>query len=260
MGRYAEPLAAAFCDSPGSAPAIRCSTSAAGNGCADGPTHDRSAARRHSDRSFAALHRRDPEAFSKRRGASRYSGRITLQHSDIRHSCRAVGRTFYDGPPNRPQPDGARDSPWRCDSRMRVGRLNWRSGARFGTRVRMIDRDAQGEAFLSGASEGHLTELLEGAGLRDVTEDSIAVSVVHPTFEGVVGTIHIRCRPCWRSRPATRPRCSRASRIGGSRTSGQWAVHRHGYRVGRSWQFTLSLVSGRSSASALRCGARPKRE
>ena len=55
--------------------------------------------------------------------------------------------------------------------------------APFWDAVRMIDRDPQGEAFLSGASEGHLTELLEGAGLRDVTEDSIAVSVVHPTFE-----------------------------------------------------------------------------
>lgn len=55
--------------------------------------------------------------------------------------------------------------------------------APFWDAVRMIDRNAQGEAFLSGAPEGHLTELLEGAGLRDVTEDSIAVSVVHPTFE-----------------------------------------------------------------------------
>ncbi|MCX2932459.1 class I SAM-dependent methyltransferase [Mycobacterium sp. CVI_P3] len=39
--------------------------------------------------------------------------------------------------------------------------------APFWDAVRVIDPDAQGEAFLSGASEGHLTEIFEGAGLRD---------------------------------------------------------------------------------------------
>lgn len=48
--------------------------------------------------------------------------------------------------------------------------------------VHLIDPDAQDEALLSGAHRGHLTELFEAAGLRDVSEDAIVVDVVHPTF------------------------------------------------------------------------------
>ena len=55
--------------------------------------------------------------------------------------------------------------------------------APFWDAVHMIDPDAEDEALLSGAHKGHLTELFEAAGLRDVEEDSIAVDVVHPTFE-----------------------------------------------------------------------------
>ena len=58
-------------------------------------------------------------------------------------------------------------------------------GARapFWDAVHLIDPEAQDEALLSGAHEGHLTELFEAAGLRDVVEESIAVDRVHPTFE-----------------------------------------------------------------------------
>jgi len=55
--------------------------------------------------------------------------------------------------------------------------------APFWDAVHMIDPEAQDEALLSGAHMGHLTELFEAAGLRDVEEESIAVDVVHPTFE-----------------------------------------------------------------------------
>jgi SAM-dependent methyltransferase len=55
--------------------------------------------------------------------------------------------------------------------------------APFWEAVHMIDPDVEDEALLSGAHMGHLTELFEAAGLRDVEEDSIAVDVVHPTFE-----------------------------------------------------------------------------
>lgn len=54
--------------------------------------------------------------------------------------------------------------------------------APFWDAVHTIDPDAEDEALLSGACRGHLTELFEGAGLRDVVEHSIAVDVVHPTF------------------------------------------------------------------------------
>ena len=64
--------------------------------------------------------------------------------------------------------------------------------APFWDAVHVIDPEAEDEALLSGAHRGHLTELFEAAGLRDVEEDSIAVDVVHPDLRGVVGAVHIR--------------------------------------------------------------------
>lgn len=55
--------------------------------------------------------------------------------------------------------------------------------APFWDAVHVIDPEAQDEALLSGAHRGHLTELFEAAGLRDVEEAPISVDVVHPTFE-----------------------------------------------------------------------------
>ena len=55
--------------------------------------------------------------------------------------------------------------------------------APFWDAVHTIDPDAQDEALLSGAHQGHLTELFGDAGLREVAEDGIRVDVVHPTFE-----------------------------------------------------------------------------
>lgn len=54
--------------------------------------------------------------------------------------------------------------------------------APFWDAVHMIDPEVEDEALLPGARMGHLTGLLEAAGLRDVEEDSIAVDVVHPTL------------------------------------------------------------------------------
>jgi SAM-dependent methyltransferase len=55
--------------------------------------------------------------------------------------------------------------------------------APFWDAVHIIDPDVEDEALLSGAPKGHLAELFEAVGLRDVEEDSVAVDVVHPTFE-----------------------------------------------------------------------------
>src|SRR6201987_3454376 len=55
--------------------------------------------------------------------------------------------------------------------------------APFWDAVHVIDPDAEDEALLSGAHKGHLTEIFEAAGLRDVEKDSIAVDVVPRTFE-----------------------------------------------------------------------------
>jgi SAM-dependent methyltransferase len=43
--------------------------------------------------------------------------------------------------------------------------------------------DVVDESRLAGARAGHLTELFEAAGLRDVEEDAISVRVEHPTFD-----------------------------------------------------------------------------
>lgn len=49
--------------------------------------------------------------------------------------------------------------------------------------ARELDPDVEDESELAGAREGHLTELFEAAGLHEVQETHLAVSVEHPTFE-----------------------------------------------------------------------------
>ena len=49
--------------------------------------------------------------------------------------------------------------------------------------VRELDPDVEDESKLAGARKGHLTELFEAAGLREVEETDLAVSIEHPTFE-----------------------------------------------------------------------------
>jgi SAM-dependent methyltransferase len=49
--------------------------------------------------------------------------------------------------------------------------------------VHDLDPDAPGEAALAGAREGHLVELCEAAGLRDVASSALTVRVPFPTFD-----------------------------------------------------------------------------
>jgi SAM-dependent methyltransferase len=46
-----------------------------------------------------------------------------------------------------------------------------------------LEHDVLDESKLAGAREGHLKELFEAAGLREVEDDSLTVAVEHPTFE-----------------------------------------------------------------------------
>jgi SAM-dependent methyltransferase len=55
--------------------------------------------------------------------------------------------------------------------------------APFWDAVHIIDPAVEDESLLSGAHKGHLSQLFEAAGLRDVEEDFLSVDVVHPTFE-----------------------------------------------------------------------------
>jgi ubiquinone/menaquinone biosynthesis C-methylase UbiE len=49
--------------------------------------------------------------------------------------------------------------------------------------IHELDSTADDESKMAGARAGHLTELFEAAGLRDIEESALTVSVEHPTFE-----------------------------------------------------------------------------
>jgi SAM-dependent methyltransferase len=53
----------------------------------------------------------------------------------------------------------------------------------FWEAARRLDPDAVGERSMAGGREGHLAELMNAAGLRDVSSGSVSVSVEHATFE-----------------------------------------------------------------------------
>jgi SAM-dependent methyltransferase len=53
----------------------------------------------------------------------------------------------------------------------------------FWEAVHELEPDVGDESRLPGAREGHLTALFEAAGLGDVEETSLSVSVEHPTFD-----------------------------------------------------------------------------
>ncbi|HEX6579525.1 MAG TPA: methyltransferase domain-containing protein, partial [Actinomycetota bacterium] len=53
----------------------------------------------------------------------------------------------------------------------------------FWQAAREADAEVHDESDLAGAREGHLTELFEEAGLRNVEETALLVSVEHETFD-----------------------------------------------------------------------------
>ena len=53
----------------------------------------------------------------------------------------------------------------------------------FWRAARELDHDAPGEAGLPGTRAGHLRELFEEAGLADVEEGELSVTVEHASFE-----------------------------------------------------------------------------
>jgi SAM-dependent methyltransferase len=53
----------------------------------------------------------------------------------------------------------------------------------FWDAARELDSDVEDESQLAGSREGHLAELFHAAGLREVEENALSVSVEHPSFE-----------------------------------------------------------------------------
>jgi SAM-dependent methyltransferase len=53
----------------------------------------------------------------------------------------------------------------------------------FWEAARELDPDVEDESQLAGAREGHLSELFDAAGLIDVEERTLTVTIEHPSFE-----------------------------------------------------------------------------
>ena len=53
----------------------------------------------------------------------------------------------------------------------------------FWEAVRDLDPHAEGEAGLAGARQGHLAQLLDDAGLREVEADTLSITVEHGSFD-----------------------------------------------------------------------------
>jgi SAM-dependent methyltransferase len=53
----------------------------------------------------------------------------------------------------------------------------------FWDAARELDPDVDDESRLAGARQGHLVELFEAAGLRDIEEGDLSVDVEHPSFD-----------------------------------------------------------------------------
>jgi SAM-dependent methyltransferase len=53
----------------------------------------------------------------------------------------------------------------------------------FWEAARVLDVDVDDESSRAGARKGHLVQLFEAAGLRDIEEGSVSVEVEHPSFE-----------------------------------------------------------------------------
>jgi len=53
----------------------------------------------------------------------------------------------------------------------------------FWQAARELDPDVEDESQLAGAREGHLTQLFQEAGLREIEEGALSVSVEHPSFD-----------------------------------------------------------------------------
>jgi SAM-dependent methyltransferase len=53
----------------------------------------------------------------------------------------------------------------------------------FWQAARELDPGVEGESQLAGAREGHLGQLFQAAGLREIEESALSVTVEHPSFE-----------------------------------------------------------------------------
>ena len=65
----------------------------------------------------------------------------------------------------------------------------------FWEAARELDPDVDDESQLAGTREGHLAELFEAAGLREIEETALSVEPRAPELRGVVGAVHPRRRP-----------------------------------------------------------------
>ena len=67
---------------------------------------------------------------------------------------------------------------------MRLGPRGWQGPAEhlLGA-ARELEPDVEAEAGMAGTREGHLAQLFRDAGLRDIEERTLSISVAHQTFD-----------------------------------------------------------------------------
>ena len=115
----------------------------------------------------------------------------------------------------------------------------------FWQAARDIDADVRDESELPGARAGHLSELFEVVGLRDIQETELLASIELPTFDDWWEPFELGVGPAGAyvgtlaegERAALRARCKG--------DPGRGAVQRDGRRVGRT-----RIAMNRGAASA----------
>lgn len=185
MGRYSVPLAPVFADFAGVAEGQRVLDVGCGPGALTAELVNRIGAARvtaidPSESFVAALRDRHPEVEAHQAAAEQ----LPLPDSAFDASLAQLVVHFMADPVA-----GLREMARVTQPAGVVAATVWDHGGGHGPlsvywqAVRALDPDVPDESQLAGATEGDLTELFEAAGMRDVEEEAIEVSVEHPTFE-----------------------------------------------------------------------------
>ena len=120
----------------------------------------------------------------------------------------------------------------------------------FWLAARELDAGVEDESRLAGTRAGHLAELFEAAGLREIEQTALSVSRDQRELRGVVGAVHARCGPGGLLRvPPRRQSAGRAARavpFDAPRRS----LHPHRAGVGRPWRrLRVAGLSGQVMAA-----------
>jgi SAM-dependent methyltransferase len=185
MGRFSVPLAPAFADFAGVAPGQRAIDVGCGTGALTAQLvsrlgADQVAAVEPSSSFFASMHERFPDVDVRQASAEH----IPFDDVEFDIAVAQLVVHFMSDPVAglhemaRVTRAGGTVAACVWDHEGGTGPL-----AAFWSAVHDLDPDARDERDLAGAREGHLAELMREAGLGDIADGSIEVSVELPTFD-----------------------------------------------------------------------------